>query len=173
MNRLSGLDLLFIVAAKAERLRRRGREFHPSNIPSDSNFMAAQAAGGDCRVDCLPFALVFVTLEALCRVDVLIERYRVRLRKGRQNRNRGDVTQDCNCFGEDSPGYIRATSVLSDHANLSFCTTLSVIEPIGAVAVENCKYLQHKGFLDVPTVVAFFHRALFLRKLGLFPQSHW
>lgn len=130
MHRLTGLDFLLVVAAQAESLSRSGGELYPGDVPIHPYFMAAQAPGRNRRVNCFSFGLICVALNALRRVYILVERNGMSFRESWQNRNRDDITQDCNCFGEDSPGYVRAISVLWDHANLSFCTTLSVVEPV-------------------------------------------
>ena len=69
------------MAAEAERLRRRGGQLDPGDVVVDPDFVAAQAAGRDRRVNCFPFGLVFVALQALRGVDVLIQRNRMRLCK--------------------------------------------------------------------------------------------
>jgi len=79
MNRLARLYLLLIVAAQAERLGGSGDQLDPGDVAIDADFVAAQAAGRDGGVNCFPFAFVFVALQALGRIHVVFEGYRVSL----------------------------------------------------------------------------------------------
>jgi hypothetical protein len=85
MHRLSSLNLLLIMAAQAESLRRRGDQLHPSHIAGDANFVAAQASSRDRRMHCLSFALVFMAFEALRGIYILLERNRVSFGYSRRN----------------------------------------------------------------------------------------
>jgi hypothetical protein len=116
MNRLPGLDFFLVVATKAESLRSSRRQLNAGDVSGDAHFMAAHTPRSDRRVNRLPFGLVFVALDALRRVYILLERDWMSLGKGWQDRNRRDVTQNYKQLGEGSPGYVRAISVLWDHA---------------------------------------------------------
>jgi hypothetical protein len=85
VHRQSRLHLLFIVAGQAESLGRRGDQLDPGYIFADPHFVTAQATGGNRGVDRLPFALVFVALQALSRVHILFERDGVGLRYRRRD----------------------------------------------------------------------------------------
>src|SRR5579864_234189 len=82
MDGLPSLHLLLVVAAEAKCLGRRGDQFDPRYIPVDSDFVAAQAAGSDRRVNRLSFALVFVALQAFGRIHILFEGNRVSFSQG-------------------------------------------------------------------------------------------
>lgn len=84
MDRLASLYLLLVVTAEAERLGGRRDQLDAGNVAAHPNFMTAQASRRDGRVDRLPFALIFVALEALGRIDVLLEGDRVSLRQSRR-----------------------------------------------------------------------------------------
>ena len=139
MDRLSGLNLLFVVAAETESLRCRSRQLDASDIAVHPDFVATHTAGRDRRVNGLPFALILVALETLFRIDIFVERNRVSLGDGWQNRNRHHNSQQRESLGEGLPGYGRAISDSLGPCHLSFCTTLSVSEPNPTVSVENCK----------------------------------
>src|SRR5262252_9078942 len=85
MHRQSGQDLLLIVAAQAESLRSRSDQLDAGDVASDANFVAAQAASRDCRVDCLPFAFLLVALETLRGVYILLKWYGVGFCHSRRN----------------------------------------------------------------------------------------
>ena len=87
MHRQSGLNLLVVVAAQAESLRRSVRELYPSHVASHADFVAAQASGGNGGMYRFAFTLVFVAFQALLRVDVFIERYWMGLGPSRCNRH--------------------------------------------------------------------------------------
>jgi hypothetical protein len=116
MDRLPGLNFFLVMATEAESLRRGRRQLNAGDISGDANFVAAQTTRSNRRVNRLSFGLVFVALDALRRVYILLERDWMSLGKGWQNRNRRDVTQNYKQLGEGSPGYVRAISVLWDHA---------------------------------------------------------
>jgi len=74
------------MTTEAQRLRCGRDQLNAGHIPVDPNLVAAQATGRDRRVDRLPFAFVFVALEALGRIHVLFERNWVSLRQAEADR---------------------------------------------------------------------------------------
>src|SRR5579864_8146698 len=65
------------VATQAECLRSRGGQLDAGHIFVDSNFVAAQAAGRNRRMDGLAFRLILVALETLRRIYILVEWHRM------------------------------------------------------------------------------------------------
>ena len=63
------------VAGQAERLRRCGNELDARDVLGYADFMATRTAGRDRRVEVLSFGFILVTLCALGRVSILIQRY--------------------------------------------------------------------------------------------------
>ena len=88
MHRLGRIQLLFVVAAQAERLRGRGRQLYSRDVFRHADFMAAQAAGRDGRVHGLAFALLCVALQALRGIDIFFQRNRMRLPESRERCHR-------------------------------------------------------------------------------------
>jgi hypothetical protein len=86
MDRLPSLHLLFIVAAEAKGLGRRGDQLDPRDVPIDPDFVATQAPSRDRRVNRLSFALIFVALQAFGRVHILFDGNRVSLGESGGNR---------------------------------------------------------------------------------------
>jgi len=104
MDGLPYLNFLVVVAAEAEGLGCGSGQLDPGDIFVDPNFMTAQASGGDCRVNCLSFALIFVALETLRRVHILFKRYRVSLGPGRRTGQRHKASSQEQNMGEGSSG---------------------------------------------------------------------
>ena len=92
------------VALETELDRRDFRQLDMRDIANRANFVTAQASRSDRRVNCFSIGLIFVTLEALRRINVLVERNRVGL--GKCRRNRGDKGQ--NEGGQNSRGSLAA-----------------------------------------------------------------
>ena len=123
MHGLGGIELFLVMAAQAQRLRGRSRQLDSRDVFGDAHFVAAQASGRDRRMHGFAFALIFVALQALRRIDILVQRNRVRLRENRgrhyrQNKKRGEN------LGEDSPFRrtisSRAPCDFGNHATLAF-----------------------------------------------------
>src|SRR3974390_3164149 len=68
------------VASQTEPVRSGGDQLHPGDITVYTHFVATRAAGGNRGVNGLPFRLVAVALQALRRVRILLQRYRVNIR---------------------------------------------------------------------------------------------
>src|SRR5579885_306458 len=62
------------MASKAESVRRRGDELYPGDVFVRANLMTAQTAHRDRRVDRLALGFILMTLEALFRISVRVER---------------------------------------------------------------------------------------------------
>ena len=74
---VKGRRVLFRVATQAEGLRSRSDQLDAGHIFIDSNFVAAQAARRDRRMDRLALGLILVALETLRRINILVERNRM------------------------------------------------------------------------------------------------
>ncbi len=92
--------ILVCVTSQAELVRNGCGQLNASDIFINANFVAAQATSRDRRVNCLSFALVLVALQALRRVDIFVERNRMRLGRRWKNRNRQNVRDQEKQFGE-------------------------------------------------------------------------
>ena len=96
--------ILFRVTREAELIRGGRGQLDAGYVFIDPHFMAAQASGRDRRVNGLSFCLIFVALDALRRVDILIERNRVSLGKSGSNRKRKNVSRQPYKLRQDLPG---------------------------------------------------------------------
>lgn len=136
MHRLGRIGFLFVVAAQAEGLGSRSREFYAGDVFGDADFMATQAAGRDRRMHRLAFGLVCVALQTLRSINILVQRNRMRLPKGRE-RCHGDEKKRREDLGENSPPQriilSRAPCDLWDHATLAFARAFPNLDrPAGA-----------------------------------------
>src|SRR5581483_6582698 len=96
MNRLSGMNFLLIVAAKAQRLGSGGRQLYAGNVFVDPNLVAGGATGLDCRMDVRALGLVLMTFQTSLRIGFRIERHRMFCRRGRADEDRNSrKTRDC------------------------------------------------------------------------------
>ena len=95
--------ILVGMAGEAESVGRGGRQLDPRDIFVHADFVAAQASSRNGGVNCLPFAFIFVALQALRRVDIFVERNRVGLGRSGQNRNRKKISREQKKPGEGSP----------------------------------------------------------------------
>jgi hypothetical protein len=94
--------IFFRVTADAQGLRSRCDQLDSRDVFTYSNFVTAQTSGGDRRVDGLPFRFVLVALDALSRIDVLVERNRMLFRECRHRGDSGDQHKYKN-VGESLP----------------------------------------------------------------------
>ena len=95
MHMTLNLGRVFVLMARqAELVGNGGVQLHPGYIFRDPHFMAAQASGCDRRMNRLPFGFVFVTLQALRRINILIKWNRVSLGNGWQDRDRQHISKD-------------------------------------------------------------------------------
>src|SRR5215470_10050251 len=85
--------ILVRMAVHAEGVGRGRKQLHSRHVLIYTDFMAAQAAHLNCRVNRLALGLVFVALETLLRVGIWLERYRVSGSKGRS-------CEDEKCYSE-------------------------------------------------------------------------
>jgi hypothetical protein len=83
------------MALQTERENRGLGQVYASDVPRDTHFMAGKTATFDRCMNRFFFGFVLVALEALCRVDTLIERNRMLTREnvsstatGKQDSNR-------------------------------------------------------------------------------------
>jgi hypothetical protein len=92
-NSLEILRRLVFMARQTQCRRRRGRQFHPRNILAHPHLMTGQASALQRRVNKLVLRLVFVTLQALLRVDVFVQRHRVHRRMSARSTQRHQSTE--------------------------------------------------------------------------------
>ena len=90
-------SILIGVAGEAKRVRRGRDQLDPRYIFIYPDFVAAQAAHRNRRVNRFPFGLVFMALQALLGVGVLVERNRV-------GRGEGRCRSDEDCYNEQHHG---------------------------------------------------------------------
>ena len=110
MHRLCRVHLFFVVAAEAKRLGGGGLHLHPGDVAIDPNFVAAQASHRDRRVNRLTFGFIFVALEALRRVDILVERHWMSFGQGWRHRD-GQRPNHKQKIGEGPSARLRASKV--------------------------------------------------------------
>lgn len=91
--------ILVGVAGKAERGGSSGGELDARHVFVDANFVTAKTSSGNGGVDVLALGLVSMTLEALCRVGILVERNRMDVSEGRNGENTNDEKNNDEKFG--------------------------------------------------------------------------
>ncbi len=145
-------SILIGVARDAERLGRRRDQFHAGDVFIGSDLMACEASHGDGGVDELAFRFILVALEALRRVDVLIEGNRVNRSGGTRTRQHHHAEENqytnteaaffCDLLAEpDAMG--EQSHVASERC---VCTNLAVL-PKRCCKVQHSRNLLNQGSL--------------------------
>lgn len=92
--------IFFGMATQAESLGSRSNQLDASYVFTDPNFVTAQTSRRNRRMDSLALRLILMALEALRRIDVLVERNRVLLGQCRHHLDHKKERQQLEEAGE-------------------------------------------------------------------------